>query len=177
MAGLLHEQQRRTLFYNKFWTCSCRAAESPSQILQRKPYFSRRFEQLVSDHKSWRCNLAGFSIGPFIICVTYVLYHWGKNLRAAKHRFESLQKPMGRLETWLQLNSCSQVSHSITHTQPRPHQPSGTPPHSDVGDHGANVQGKEVQRHLVAELSGMVDLLGVCQCTVTHYINLMLIVY
>ncbi|CAL1145168.1 unnamed protein product [Cladocopium goreaui] len=54
--------------------------QSPAQLLQFRPYFAKRFGHFVKSNNGWSC----------------------KNLRAAKHRFESLQKPLGRLVLHMQ---------------------------------------------------------------------------
>ncbi|CAL1127434.1 unnamed protein product [Cladocopium goreaui] len=62
-------------YLNQVLRCYVTGPQSPAQLLQFRPYFAKRFANMVKANNGWRC----------------------KNLRAAKHRFESIQKPTGRL--------------------------------------------------------------------------------
>ncbi len=90
------------------WSAHYSGAKSPAQMLQFRPYFAKRFEQLVKENTGWRCSSFELIFIQTIIVLDWLTdmslkssfsYHTpsGKNLRAAKHRFESLQKPTGRL--------------------------------------------------------------------------------
>lgn len=85
-------------------------SQSPSSLIQNKQIFAVRFSQFVKEDKGWHCFLVAGDAKTIGWQHTWTKvrlnsfkndpFNQGKNLRAAKHRFESLQKPTGRMETW-----------------------------------------------------------------------------
>ena len=87
---------------------------SPAQMIQFRSYFAVKFEKFVHETKGWKCaGLAGLGHLCWLRTFCWLSYRTnmfnlsllgflisGKNLRAAKHRFESIQKPTGRIVTW-----------------------------------------------------------------------------